>query len=277
MQVKGAKYMRKIALLTSKELEGSTQNDHLLINELSNQSYQVKEKTWETLVDEGEDLFILRSTWNYTDRYHDFINCIEKVKDRLWNPLPLVKWNANKKYLVDLFAKGLKVLPLILAKDSISLHKALEQLGGEEFILKPVFGAGAKGLKLFNRENIPALNHEVIVQRFYPEISQGEISLVYFGGQFSHAIRKTPKSGEIRVQKEYGGVFSVHQPTAEEFQCAEDVLKNIPSKWLYARVDILPGYGLMELECIEPELFFNSYKEGVKHMVDEISKIITAK
>ena len=265
--------MKKITLLTTKDLDGFIQDDQLLVGELEQQGFQVKEKPWETLQDEGEDLFIVRTTWNYTDHYDEFIQALKPIQDRLWNPLPLIKWNSNKRYLIELLEKGLKVLPLTLAKDEDSLHQAMDQLGGDEFIVKPIIGASAIGLKRFNRSNLPTLDKEMIVQRFYPEITQGEVSLIYFNGEFSYALRKTPTAGDIRVQEEYGGKIVPYSPNSEEREWADEVIKHIPTQWLYARVDLLPGHGLMELECIEPSLYFRSHSEGAHFMAQAITKI----
>ena len=112
-------------------------------------------------------------------------------------------------------------------------------------------------------------------QKFYPEIHRGEVSLVYFCGKFSHAILKSPKDGEIRVQEEYGGKIEPHNPTDYEFKIAKETLKNISHDWLYARVDILPELGLMELECIEPALYFGTSKIGAKRMAHSILKLPT--
>ncbi|MEZ4873117.1 MAG: hypothetical protein R2827_12935 [Bdellovibrionales bacterium] len=130
-----------------------------------------------------------------------------------------------------------------------------------------------QGVEKFNRNQLPHLTEEVIVQQFYPEIVNGEISLFYFNKKFAYACRKTPKKGEIRVQEEFGGKITAYQPTQDELKWAEDILNYLPYRWLYARVDILPGKGLMELECIEPSLYFDVSPNGVHQMADAISNI----
>ncbi|MEZ4873116.1 MAG: hypothetical protein R2827_12930 [Bdellovibrionales bacterium] len=137
--------MQNVTLLTTNETDRGQADDLLLKEELLRRGYCVQIKPWETLQDEGEDLFIIRSTWNYTDRYDDFLKCIQSLDNRLWNPLPLVKWNSNKKYLIELFDKNFQVIPLQLARDSKSLENAIDDLGGNEFIVKPLVGAGSRG------------------------------------------------------------------------------------------------------------------------------------
>lgn len=265
--------MKKITLLTTVNLDGFIQHDYLLAKELESRGNTVQIKPWETLEDEGEDLFIIRTTWNYTEHLSEFLSKLESIKDRLWNPLPLVKWNSNKKYLVDFFQKNLEVIPLYLAHDKKSITEAIEKLGGDEFIVKPIIGASAKGLIKFDRNTIPEIKNEMIVQKFYPQISLGEISLIYFSGEFSYAVRKTPKLGDIRVQEEHGGIISAYSPSKEDFKLAKAILKEIPGQWLYARIDIVPGVGLIELECIEPSLYFDSHKESAKLFSDAIERI----
>jgi glutathione synthase/RimK-type ligase-like ATP-grasp enzyme len=266
--------MKKITLLTSLENDGYIHDDNLLVNELEASGYMVQSKAWETLQDEGEDLFIIRTAWNYTEHLEEFFKCLESIKDRLWNPLSLVKWNADKKYLYELYQKGLGVIPLSIADDKLSLTKSLDKLGGDEFIAKPLIGAGASGLVRFNRSNLPSIDKETIIQKFYPEITQGELSLIYFDGKFAYAVKKTPKVGEIRVQEEFGGIVSAYTPTDEQHRLGAEFVGSIPGKWLYARVDIVPGIGVIELECVEPSLFFSRCDQGAKLFIEAISKYV---
>lgn len=266
--------MKSLTLLTSKDLEGFIHDDNLLEDELRDQGIPFHVKPWEEFEDEGEEIFIIRTTWNYTEHFDSFISKLSPIADRLWNPLPLVKWNANKKYLIELAEKGLPVLPIELAHDQESLERGMENLGGHDFIIKPVYGASAIGLVQFDASNPPTIDSEVILQKFYPEIKKGEISLVYFSNQFSHALKKTPKSGDIRVQEEYGGLITPYSPSKDELQKAEQILEHIPFPWLYARVDLIPGLGLIELECIEPSLYFRTDAQSPKNMTQAIRQLI---
>ncbi len=247
--------MKRITLLTSRIVKIHAKEDLLLLKELSQRGYQVNLVPWEDFRADSEDLVMIRTTWNYTDHYDKFLQTLEGIEDCLWNPLSLVKWNSNKKYLIDLYRNDLPVIPLAIIKDSFSLNANMESLGGDEFIIKPLIGASANGLIRFNSNHLPIVKEEVILQKFYPEIHKGEVSLIYYNHEFSHAVIKKPTSGDIRVQSEYGGTTTNYIPSADDLEIATAILKHIPHKWLYARVDIIPGLGLMELECIEPELF----------------------
>lgn len=262
--------MKKIVLLSSKEASNYIHDDHLLEAGLRDAGVEPITKTWEEFEDDGEDLFLIRTTWNYTDDIDRFFSQLEKVQAKLWNPLPLVKWNSNKKYLLELQEKGVGVIPLKFVDNRQSLGPAMDSLGGDDFVLKPVVGAGANGLIRFNRSSPPQFKGEHILQSFCPQIHNGELSLIFFGGKFSHAIRKTPIKGEIRVQEEFGGVVSAHVPTENEMKEAKKAIDCAPGPWLYARVDIVPGAGIIELECIEPSLFFGSSDSAVTNLINSI-------
>lgn len=264
--------MKTITLLTCLELDDFIIDDELLVHELESRGYKVKLKAWEDFEDEGEDLFIIRTTWNYTDHLHRFLGTLENIQDRLLNPIETVRWNSNKKYLKELESHGVKTMPLEIINSKSELEAKLNLLGGDDFIVKPLVSAGAKGLVRFNRENLPEIFEEMILQKFYPEILKGEISLFYFNHQFSYAIKKTPKKGEIRVQEEFGGLITCYDPSESEFEIATSAIKHIPGDWLYARVDIVPGVGLIELECVEPSLYLSSFKQSSKLFSDALEQ-----
>ena len=97
-------------------------------------------------------------------------------------------------------------------------------------------------------------------------------SFNHFNHQFSYAIKKTPKKGEIRVQEEFGGLITCYDPSESEFEIATSAIKHIPGDWLYARVDIVPGVGLIELECVEPSLYLSSFKQSSKLFSDALEQ-----
>lgn len=266
--------MKSIVLLTSKNNEGYVHDDHLFEAELRNRGYAPEVQAWEELQDNGQDLFLVRTTWNYTEHLDAFLAKLALVEGRLWNPLPLIKWNADKRYLLELADKGLWVAPVCLASDRDSLVQAMQKLGGNEFIVKPPVGASARGVTRFRSDELPSIQTEMLVQRFHQEIFTGEISLIYFAGRFAWAAKKTPKQGDIRVQEEFGGHLEAYQPTAAELAAADAILAAIPEKWLYARVDFIAGVGLIELECIEPGLFFKTCSDGPAKMIAAIESMV---
>ena len=57
----------------------------------------------------------------------------------------------------------------------------------------------------------------MLLQPFQQSVlEQGEISLMVMDGRVSHAIRKTPKANDFRVQDDHGGTVHAHEASAEE-------------------------------------------------------------
>jgi glutathione synthase/RimK-type ligase-like ATP-grasp enzyme len=111
---------------------------------------------------------------------------------------------------------------------------------------------------------------DVIVQPYAPSVVRGETSLVFFGGELSHAVRKVPKDGDYRVQALHGGTEEVHEATAGELEVAAAAMALAPDELSYARVDFIEVQGqatLMELELIEPDLFLRTSPGAVERCV----------
>jgi len=101
----------------------------------------------------------------------------------------------------------------------------------------------------------------ILLQPFIESIvTEGEFSLFFFGSEYSHAILKTPKKSDFKVQEEHGGVLTTIEAESSLLVCARQVLAAVNPKPLYSRVDFIrtpSGFALMELELIEPSLYFN--------------------
>jgi glutathione synthase/RimK-type ligase-like ATP-grasp enzyme len=138
----------------------------------------------------------------------------------------------------------------------------------QEIVVKPTQSAGAWRTLRINRDN--AVDHEAelgewrakqtfLAQAFMPEIvSEGEWSLVFFDGEYSHSLLKRAKHGDFRVQSDHGGTVEAQTATLAMQDQAQSILRSLKAMPLYARVDgvIRDGqFMLMELELIEPELF----------------------
>lgn len=138
-----------------------------------------------------------------------------------------------------------------------------------ELVVKPAISGGAWGTIRTAAGSVGAREHlagllqqgDALVQPYLPEVEDGEVSLILFAGVLSHAVRKTPASGDFRVQAEHGGVVAPHEPTAAELEVARRVLDALPWAPAYARIDLVTapaGPLLMEAELIEPELFLHA-------------------
>ena len=217
---------------------------------------------------------VFRSTWDYFHRYAEFAAWIDRVAPllQLINPAPLIRWNCDKHYLLDLEQRGVHCVPTCLVEplDQRALVTLWQELECSEAILKPAIGGAGRHTYRLSRGNVAeheAIFRELIAQEalllqpFQQDVlNRGEISLVVIAGLFSHAVHKRGKPGDFRVHDDYGGTVEPHQATREEIAFALQAVAACDPAPLYARVDLVRDndgrLAVMELELIEPELFF---------------------
>jgi len=244
----------------------------LLVGALADMGITAAVWTWQEPFEWGSvPLVVIRSPWDYVEHLPEFLEWAKSVDavTRLLNPLEVVTWNARKDYLLDLERKGVPIVPTTIAHQYYGMKwPDLSVFALDEILVaKPIVGVGALGAKRGFRKDPEFLDHikdlretdDVLVQPYLPSVAtDGEVSLLYFDGVFSHAVRKRPASGDFRVQEHHGGTVEDHTPTAQEMAVAEAALAAAPAPTLYARVDLVEHHGapvVMELELIEPELF----------------------
>ncbi len=220
-------------------------------------------------------LVVVRSPWDYFDRVVEFYEWAARVQlvTRIVNPADVIRWNSHKGYLVELAAKGIPTVPTrLIPGESIDVDLQLEECPWDEVVIKPaVDGGGREVLRALRDSDVARLHAEalsakgdVIVQPFVPGIVDGERSLVFLGGAFSHAVRKVPAEGDYRVQYFYGGTELEHAPDSAELRVALWAIDSAPGRLTYARVDLVDWEGaptLMELEAIEPDLYLRDTPE----------------
>jgi len=210
------------------------------------------------------DLAVIRTTWDYTFRRDEFIFAMDNLPMPLANPAAIVSWNSHKGYLVELGEAGVPVVPSVLLRGGEP--PALPTIDAPQIIIKPAISAGARGVGLFASDATEAAAHladlltrgDALVQPFEPSVNAGERSLMFFGGRYSHAVRKVPADSDFRVQLRYGGRLLAHDASSAELAAATMALSSVKDDLLYARVDLVgtPDKPLvMELELIEPEIF----------------------
>lgn len=188
----------------------------------------------------------------------------------LVNSPAVLQWNSAKTYLVELGKAGVPVVPtqMVELADAQTVAAAFDALGAEELVVKPQISAGAHRTARIRRgDPFPEPLAGAMIQPFLPAVAEeGELSLFYFGGRFSHAVRKVAKAGDFRVQPQYGAALGLFDPDAEALGVAERALKAAPAALAYARVDMVRGPGdrlqLMELEAIEPDLYLDLAPDG---------------
>jgi glutathione synthase/RimK-type ligase-like ATP-grasp enzyme len=210
------------------------------------------------------DAVLIRSVWDYFLRHEEFLAWVDRVPVPMWNPAGTIRWNSEKSYLRELEAAGVETIPTAWEGE----------VPWDDAILKPTVAGGSLGLRRAGKGE--RVEPGWMAQPFLPEVvSAGELSLVFFDGEFSHAIRKTPAEGDIRVQPEHGGRVEAAEPTAEELAAAERVLAAAGRDLLYARVDFVGDRLLIELEAIEPRFFFGCAPGAERRLVDALRRRVS--
>ena len=269
--------MRHCAFLTTDNLEGYVTDDELAWEPLRELGWVVTAVPWRR-ADVDWSRFaavVIRTTWDYHLDVDAFLRALEAIDasgTRLANPLPLVRWNARKTYLRDLSSRGLPIVPTLWSASPTAggILRLCDEFGADEIVIKPVISATAYDTYRIGRRHgldaaaeIAAVfsGRAYMAQPFIASIvNEGELSLFYFGGAYSHAVRKTPKPEDFRVQEEHGGLIMPADPPEDLIALGRRCLAALDHPTLYARVDLvrLPagGYALMELELVEPSLYF---------------------
>jgi len=213
--------------------------------------------------------------WGYHERYDEWLALLDRLASggtRCINPPALLRWNGDKAYLAELTAKGIATVPTIAVEmlGSDALTAARDHFGCERLVVKPPVSASATGTFLLGPgDPIPSqvADQRMLIQPFMSAIARdGEYSLMLFDGRFSHAIVKTPKEGDFRVQPHLGGTERPCPPAHGSIELALSALAAAPAGAIYARVDMVAddigAMRIMELELIEPALWLQHAPEG---------------
>ena len=264
----------RVALLSIEDLSDFVADDELLVEPLRRLGHVAEFVPWRAAV-EWRDYggVVIRTTWDYQNHLAAFLSVLQEIetKTRLANPLEIIKWNADKKiYLQDIEKRGGRIVPTIWSDskiDSGQIQALFDQLKTDEIVIKPTIGANAQYAFRLRRDAVAAGElSEVFEKRSYMVqpfmrgiVEEGEFSLFYFNGEYSHAILKTPKAGDFRVQEEHGGIIQPTKPTADLLATGEKIMQYISPTPLYARVDFVRTddgeFAVVELELIEPSMY----------------------
>ena len=222
----------------------------------------------------GFDLVMPLVAWGYHAdpvRWHSLLDRLETEKARVLNPVPLLRWNSDKRYLAELGQSGIRVIPTRISEslDETALADARQEFG-DTLIIKPPVSAAADGtFKLGPADTLPASaqGKPMLIQPFLSSVAEeGEYSIMIFGGRFSHAIVKRPKAGDYRVQPHLGGTDLPCDAPAGAIDLAQAALAAAPAEATYARVDMVRNaagrLAIIELELIEPALWLQHAADG---------------
>jgi hypothetical protein len=291
---------RRVALVTCRELPDLDEDTRRLIQPLAARGIAAMAAVWDDPeVDwNGYDLAIVRSCWDYASRRDEFLEWAARVP-YLANPAAVLAWNTHKGYLRDLAGLDVPIVPTTWL-DSMDGWTPPER---GEWVIKPAVSLASldtgryrmddrdqQRLAVEHVRRLHADGRAVMLQPYMHGIdTEGETSLVFLGGVFSHAMRKGavltgPDAGVDRRFLPQGGLqLRAHRPTAQELVTAEKALAGVSpgQQLLYARVDLVSGPDglpvLMELELTEPQLFFRNVPEAADRMAAAIDAQLQAR
>jgi glutathione synthase/RimK-type ligase-like ATP-grasp enzyme len=195
------------------------------------------------------------------------------------NAPEVLRWNTDKRYLTTL---GTAAIPTTFLEPGDELVPP-----GRPFVVKPSVGAGSIGAARYDAGDERARDHvrrlhaagkTVMVQPFLEAVDHaGEIALHFIGGEFSHAVRKAamlPRGGDPGEGLFVEERISPAEPSADELDLAQRALGAVPFECedlLYARVDLLPGPIVLEVELTEPSLYLAYSAEAAERFADAIT------
>lgn len=256
-----------------------TPDDRVVLAALATRGADVEVHRWGAPVPRGATVLV-RSTWDYVDRPGEFAAWLDHLDEQgatVLNPTELLRWNAHKRYLLDLVAAGVPVVPTELVERgrTDSLAEVAARRGWDDVVVKPAVGGTARltvhagrvgsGAAAAHFDRLVA-SEDVLVQPFVVAVEEhGEVSVVAIDGEPLTAVVKRAAPGDWRVQSDFGGTATRTPLTADLADAARTVLAAAPTRPAYARVDLVrddlvrdgrTGWSLLELELVEPELFF---------------------
>lgn len=284
--------MLRLALATSSKHPQLTADDRRLLDPLRDHGMDAQPAIWNDPKQDWSQFaaVAIRSCWDYhlePKKFVAWIAQLESANIPILNPAPLLRWNANKSYLRDLDTRGIPIVPTFWPEktaEPILLEEKLRELGWHKAVVKPRVSATAYRTQLVTQEGAATAQplfdelHRgsgVMLQKFMDIITtEGEWSLLFFAGNFSHAVLKKPQPGDFRVQNDFGGTAQLADPPAHVLASAARAVHAVDPT-VYARVDGVVAesqFRLMELELIEPMLFLADHPDAPARFAAAIAK-----
>jgi hypothetical protein len=290
--------MAACAFLSIADMGDFVSDDDLAAALLRERGWRVDALPWDEPADWSRyDQVVIRTTWDYHERPFRFLSTLGEIEQSgttLHNPLSLVRWNMDKRYLRDLDAGGVPIVPTTFAdrlagRDDLLAH--FLNFDTEEIILKPPVNVNAFDTFHVPRADVESLLPQLeavfgkrpyMAQPFMSHItSEGEYSLIYFNGAFSHAILKAPARGDFRVQEEHGGIITAVAPQDALLETGQRALNALEETPLYARVDLVrhidDDFRVMEFELIEPSLYLRMDPGAPTRFADALTAVLEHK
>ncbi len=286
--------MKRIALATSALHPRLDGDGALLLPALARIGIDSQPAIWDDAnVDWSSfDVCVIRSTWDYHNRLEEFLRWSDAVaaKTQLWNSPDIIRWNAQKTYLQELADGGIPIVPTTWFRKGahVDVVSAMVELKCRRAVVKPVVSANSDHTYVISVDNIDhsqklfdsiVRDRDLMMQPYVSSIeTRGEVSLLFFQREFSHAVRKTPKQGEFRSQEGFGSTIEAITPRQIEVEFGKTVIAKIDAELLYSRVDVVYGNDgvlwLTELELIEPSLFFRFDTGSASSFAKRVSELM---
>ncbi len=269
---------KKVAYLTMEDQGDYVTDYHLSFEPMASLGWDVEVVAWRSAPDWNNfDVVYVCMPWDYPDHVDEFIAALEAIDASnavLYNHLSIVRWNLEKTYMRDIEARGDDIVPSTWYDDfsASDVSGYFEEHRVDRVVIKPIIGCSAKDTFVLENpvdedmlQNLARTfaGRRFFVQPFIENIqSEGEFSLFFFNGDYSHAILKSPKAGDFRVQEEHGAHIVSVTPPAELLEIAHRVFEHIEPLPVYGRGDWVRGpddrFLLMELELIEPSFYLRT-------------------
>jgi glutathione synthase/RimK-type ligase-like ATP-grasp enzyme len=262
-----------IALATDSQHPELAPDDQLLLQALRAAGAEAEPAVWDA-VDypwASRRLVVIRSTWDYVGRRESFLAWADATAAlaRVENDPATLRWNTDKRYLIDFERRGHAVVPTTVLEERTmaGLERLLAARGWDDAVVKPLVGASGRDTFRVRAGRVAAAGEplaaalartRLLVQPFLPVAEEGELSLLFFDGIFSHAARKRPAAGEFRVQEQFGGSTLPAVAAPGDVALGQRILGGLDRCPLYARLDFLhspDGWLLSEIELTEPSMF----------------------
>jgi glutathione synthase/RimK-type ligase-like ATP-grasp enzyme len=287
---------RRVALATAELFPELAPDDRPLVLALAARGIMAEPAVWsaERVTWKTFDAVVIRSCWDYhvhLEAFHDWLGRLARDGIAVWNPPALVRWNSDKRYLLELAQRGIATIPTIGVPrgGAADVEAIVRAEGWRRFVLKPAVSASGyqtHALRVPLDDAARAVIERVtaaggaLVQPFADEVTaNGEYSFVFLNGAFSHAAIKRPAPGEFRVQAEHGGSASPVDAPHGLVEQATHAMRALPPLSsmppLYARVDGIArddALLLMELELIEPTLYLEYGPGAVDRLAAAIAE-----
>lgn len=276
----------RIAIATNANNPNLDGGEKLLPDAFRVEGYKVDVIVWDdpTIDWSQYQTVIIRACWGYHQKIQEFLAWLQILDDmqvNVQNSTDIIRWNIHKKYLLDLVDRGVQIPRTVLVKqgDASSLKSIISALEDDEFVIKPCYGAAAFGIihssKQPTTEEESAFNtllqhSDVLIQTYIPDVKKGEISAIFIGNIFSHAVLKIPKTGDFRSNYEFGGTEKKHQLSQQEISNLSTMYQKCQVDALYARLDVVKykdSFTVIELELIEPYLFFEYGESSAERFI----------